>query len=128
MTFNALVIATLFMLVLTCGDWLADDLESRHGRIKWRRVWRAALLIGPTVIVALHDWKVAAVGWAMRIVLGYAMKLFFARIYTPKDPKQLPVEELERALATGLTGEALANDIAARRVAHEAKFGVSTKS
>jgi hypothetical protein len=126
MIITGMAVAAVFMFLLTYGESLADDVQQKYGRLKGHAV-RAALLIAPTVALGVFNWKLAAAGWVLRAIMAGLMALFFARIYTPRDPKQLPIEELECALETGLTGEALANDIAARRAAHLAKLGVSTK-
>jgi hypothetical protein len=117
--FAAAVTAT-FMFILVYGDTVADDIGLKHGSFAGGFA-RAVLLIVPTIVVALVNWKFAVAGWALRGVLGVLSTYVWRGPVFPHDPENLPIEELERILATGLTGDALAVEIAASRERHLSK-------
>lgn len=129
MYINVIPIISVYALALSYFDGLlrAREQKPRSGA---RKAFSALLFIVPVIGVGLSDWRVAAAAVAARAVAWAVIDRGTVSLYTTRradsTTPDMPVQELQRALATGLTGEALANDIAARRAAHFAQPGMAT--
>lgn len=130
MYINLFAILSVYALVLSYFDGLLRARGTKPVSLT-RNAVSAALFIVPVVGVGLYDWRVGAAAVGARAIAWAVVDRGMSSMYTeggaPSTGTQLPVEELELALATGLTGEALANDIATRRAAHEAMLAGASK-
>lgn len=65
MNFNELSHVVVFGVLLAYADFLSHDIKLRHGRGVGYAVLGAVVIL-PTVLLAMFKWKLAAAAWVVK--------------------------------------------------------------